>query len=205
MEVVYSQCIRITEVMRTLIILASLVSLCWARTLLVETEGSEGTASLEAEGSEGRGGGTVEASTIKSWIDPETGINHFTGINEYGKEYQGEWFNPPAPFHFRNGTRMTEADLENLNLFESGEASNKSMLAYESESDGTEWFIPPAPFYFKNGSIEGYGKKTGGPSNKSLFRFTPAERRRLRKPSSQLTRAERRDKRRLKRAQRGRG
>ena len=143
--------------MRTLIILASLVSLCWARTLLVETEGSEGTASLEAEGSEGRGGGTVEASTIKSWIDPETGINHFTGINEYGKEYQGEWF------------------------------------------------IPPAPFYFKNGSIEGYGKKTGGPSNKSLFRFTPAERRRLRKPSSQLTRAERRDKRRLKRAQRGRG
>ena len=123
---VYSQCIRITEVMRTLIILASLVSLCWARTLLVETEGSEGTASLEAEGS-------------------------------------------------------------------------------ESESDGTEWFIPPAPFYFKNGIIEGYGKKTGGPSNKSLFRFTPAERRRLRKPSSQLTRAERRDKRRLKRAQRGRG
>ena len=174
--------------MRTLTILASLVSLCWARTL--ETEG-----------------GTVEPSTIKSWIDPETGINHFTGINEYGKEYQGEWFNPPAPFHFKNGTRMTQADLVNLNLFESksesGEASNKSMLAYESESDGTEWFIPPAPFYFKNGSIEGYGKKTGGPSNKSLFRFTPAERRRLRKPSSQLTRAERRDKRRLKRAQRG--
>ena len=187
--------------MRTLTILALLVSLCWAKTL--ETEGSEGTASFEAEGSEERGGGTVEPSTIKSWIDPETGINHFTGINEYGKEYQGEWFNPSAPFYFKNGTRMSEADLENMNLFESESESGGA-----GGDDGTEWFIPPALFHLKNGTSvtwadlekagvdaekfeEGLkpvdkrkgkkaGEKTREPSNKSL-KLTPADRSKGRK------------------------
>ena len=87
--------------MRTLTILALLVSLCWARTL--ETEGSEGTASFESESESGEAGG-----------DGGT-----------------EWFIPPALFHLKNGTSVTWADLEKAGAAEKFEEGLKPKKAGE--------------------------------------------------------------------------